>query len=722
MTGEDERSARGWSSLFTDAGVITQEAAQVSLRPRRMAYLIEIGNDQHFRRAVSYATTEWGGVSHPIVPVRKGGRIDGLWSQVCEVLDVEVLIDFAGLATDIREKVSATLGLQVTDPSLFDRGMEPGIHTMVATPPGSLDRRGVLTASPDAGLLTAVALGIIPEDQDEIWAQSGAVYQRQHSLVGLLSAQLYDQASSIGLTAEQLPTFHAEGVFSGAFFIFSARRTSVSRALYFWNMRTLCNRFGREHDRFIILPPEAFQDAEVIDRLKVFLGRKRQTSPNFVILSEDRETALTLGVSAGFVESKDTKLRWHFAGKQGSSSFDPMSFLPNLHPAAFVMGKRREGRTRTVVLPVTRPKTTLHVESPAELNMSIHGYLRLDVRGVSAWSWPRSDEVAKLIHRNAVAVDEGFSLLTSPNSVYQFDLSVPEPQEVCSAFLRDRGWSWTLSDKGKYAASLVEAHGLGSLSIVSSSQTLDVVAALASTSRIKAEQLLERTVASKASAGELGEIVSQILPYGVRRWLTVSELSGELQRKKSQVLPTLTELLELGLVQRGLEFDCPTCGLSTFFGTDRAQDRLRCPGCRAEGALLGPSRSEPVWAYSLNSLLDRTWDQNCLDHVLLLRWLKENGRIVWGAPGADVRKGDRQKEVDLLALSHGELQIAEMKPPGAFTPEVITQRVKLAEELGARRLLLASLETWPANQVRAAQELAAERLIVEVIDRGQLVT
>lgn len=705
-----------------DAGIITQEIAQVSLRPRRIAYLIEVGNDQQLRRSISYATTEWGGIAHPIVPVRKGGRIDGLWIQVCEVLDVEVLIDFAGLAADTRDKVSGSLRLPITDATHFGSGMEPGIHTMVAVAPGSLDRRGILTASPDADLLAAVALGIIPDDQAEIWAQSSAVYQRQHSFVGLLSAQLYDQGSSIGLTTEQLPTFQAEGVFSGAFFIFSWRRTTVSRALYFWNMRTLCNRLGREPDRFVILPPGAFEDVEVIDRLKVYLGRKQQTSPTFVILSEDKETARALGLSARFVESKDKKLRWHFAGKKRSSGFDPMSFLPNLHPAAFVMGRRRDGRTRTVVLPVTRPITTLHVESPTDLNLSIHGYLRLDVRGVAAWSWPRSDEVAKLIHSNAIAVDEGISLLTSPNSVYQFNFNSLEPQDVCTAFLRERGWSWTLSDKGKYAAALVDAHDLSALSILSGSETLEVIAALSSTSRVKAEQLLERTVARKASAAELAEVVSQILPYGIRRWLTANELGGELQRKKGQVLPTLTNLLELGLVQRGLEFDCPTCGLSTFFETEGAQDPVRCPGCRAEGPLLGPSRAEPVWAYSLNSLLDRTWDQNCLDHVLLLRWLQENDRIVWGAPGANVRKGDQQKEVDLLALSHGELQIAEMKPPGAFVPNVISQRVRLAEHLGARRLFLASLEPWSANQVRTAQELATERLIVEVIDHRQLIT
>lgn len=685
-----------------------------------MAYLIEVGNDQQLRRAISYATTEWGGISHPIVPVRKGGKIDGLWSQVCEVLDVEVLIDFAALPGDLREKVSATLGLRVTDPTHFKRGMEPGIHTMVAVPPGSLDRRGILTAAPDGGLLAAVALGIIPDDQAEIWAQSGAVYQRQHSLVGLLSAQLYDQASSIGLTAEQLPTFHAEGVFSGAFFIFSARRTTVSRALYFWNMRTLCNRFGWEPDRFIILPPEAFTDAEVIDRLRVYLGRKQQTAPNFVILSEDKETALSLGVSAGFAESKDKKLRWHFAGKQDADGFDPMSFLPNLHPAAFVMGKRRDGRTRTVVLPVTRPKTTLHVESPADLNSSIHGYLRLDVRGVSAWWWPRSDEVAKLIHPNAVAVDEGFSLLTSPNSVYQFDFDVPAAQDVCSAFLRERGWNWTYSDKGKYAAALIEAHGLPRLDVLAQQQTLDVVGALASTSRLKAEQLLERTVRKSVTSEDLELVVSQILPYGVRRWLTAGDLAGELKKKKVVVLQTLSELLDLGLVHRGLEFDCDRCGLSTFLPIEEVEDRVRCPGCRAERALLGPKRGEPVWAYSLNSLLDRAWDQDCLDHVLLLRWLWENDRIVWGAPGADVKMEGRQNEVDLLGVSHSELQIGEMKPPHAFTDEVVKQRSQLARGLGARRLILASIVPWSREQLTASREWGTDDLIVEVIDSSQL--
>lgn len=703
-----------------EARPVAHEVAQVAIRPRRLAYLITAGDERQMRRAISYATTEWGGISHPIVPVRKGGAIDGLWRQVCADLDVDVVVDFAGLSTALRQQIGVDLSATVADPLFFDRGYEPGIHTMVAVDPGSLDQLGLLTAGPDSSLLAAAALGIIPPEQEEMWAQSGALFRPEHSLSGLLGAQLYDRGSSIGLTSEQLPTFQAQGFFSGAFIVICFRRFTVRRAVFFWNMRALCARFGWEPDRIVLMPPDAFSDAETIQRLQVYLKQKKRTSPNFILFSESPEGARALGTSAGFREPADKKLNWPLVGQVETDVFDPLTFLPNIHPAEFVLGKRRDGKTRDVPLAVTRPKSTLYVQSPTKFNTSIGGRICLDVRGVSAWTWPRSNEVAKLIHRDATAVEEGFSLVTSPSGTYRFEFEVPEPADVCTAFLRERGWTWSHSDKGRYAAALIDAHGLEELSILTRQRTLDVVSALASTSRPKAEQLLKRTVGQAVSPKELERVVSQILPYGVRRWMAAGDLAGELKIKKRELLPTLTALLQLGLVERALEFDCQTCGLSTFVPIEDARDRVRCPGCRAEDALVGPARGEPVWAYSLNSLLDRTWEQNCLDHVVLVRWLWESNRVVWGSPGADVKHQGRQKEVDVLALSHTELLIAEMKPAHSFTDDVITERLRLAKALGAQRLILSSLDAWPTQRLAEVREWPSDDLILEVVDGSNL--
>jgi ribosomal protein S27AE len=674
------------------------------------------------RAAISYATTEWGGISQPIVPVRKGGAIDGLWRQVCSTLEVEVLIDYGGLARDLKSRIEDTLSATIIDPTHFDPGPEPGIHTMVAIDPGSLDRFGLLTAGADASLLEAAAIGTIPPSQEDIWAQSGSVLVRDFSENALLGAQLSNQGCSIGLTWEQLPTFQAEGWFQGAFIIFSYNRFSVRRALFFWNMRALCNRFGSDPDRVVLLPSRAFRDAETMERLKYFLMHKKRTTPNFILVSENAKAARAIGISGGFKEAPDKKLNWPLFGEVEQDSFDPLTFLPNIHPAEFLLGRRRQGKTRDVALSVARPKSTLYVESPTTFNTSIGGNIRVDVRGVSAWAWPRSNQVAKLISPNAIAVDEGISLLASPSSTYRFDLAVPDPADVCTAFLEGRGWSWSYSDKGKYASALIATHGLERLMPLSRKSSLDVVAALASTSRPKAEQLLERAVGDAVDPKELDRIVSRILPYGVRRWLTANELAGDLQIRKHSLLPVLSDLLELGLVERALNFDCDTCGLNTFVPLADAKDRLRCPGCGSEHPLVGPSRAEPIWAYALNSLLDRTWDQNCLDHVLLTRWLSANGRIVWAVPGADVKGPNSEREVDVLALSHAELQVAEMKPPHAFTDEVIRGRIHLAKALGARRLILASLEPWSVEDIERAQKRSSEQLFVEVLDGSSLVT
>ncbi len=61
--------------------------------PARVAYLIQIGSEQGFRRAAEEACTRWGGATEPIVPVRTKGRIDRFWSQVVELSNVDGLVN-----------------------------------------------------------------------------------------------------------------------------------------------------------------------------------------------------------------------------------------------------------------------------------------------------------------------------------------------------------------------------------------------------------------------------------------------------------------------------------------------------------------------------------------------------------------------------------------------------------------------------------------------------
>jgi hypothetical protein len=46
---------------------IEQSVASVGARLRRLGYVVRDGNNEQVVRAVTYATTEWRGIGHPIL-------------------------------------------------------------------------------------------------------------------------------------------------------------------------------------------------------------------------------------------------------------------------------------------------------------------------------------------------------------------------------------------------------------------------------------------------------------------------------------------------------------------------------------------------------------------------------------------------------------------------------------------------------------------------------
>jgi hypothetical protein len=53
----------------------------VDLRPLRLADLIHAGSVGEFVAAVAEATSRWGGIREPIIPVRDDGTLDERWRR-----------------------------------------------------------------------------------------------------------------------------------------------------------------------------------------------------------------------------------------------------------------------------------------------------------------------------------------------------------------------------------------------------------------------------------------------------------------------------------------------------------------------------------------------------------------------------------------------------------------------------------------------------------------
>ena len=114
-------------------------------------------------------------------------------------------------------------------------------------------------------------------------------------------------------------------------------------------------------------------------------------------------------------------------------------------------------------------------------------------------------------------------------------------------------------------------------------------------------------------------------------------------------------------------------------------------------------------AYALNSLLDRALDQDCLGHVLVQEWMASANVVTYGVPGANVDRSDgsAHREVDVLGVSHESVVVAEVKNAvTGFDDESVKSSAKLARDLAADKLVLATMTDWPAPDKDRVQQTA----------------
>ena len=93
---------------------------RAAVLPSRAAYLVPAGDREAFVVAVREACTRWAGATEPIVPVRAGGKVDGRWTQVVELGNVDGLVS-VNLSSTIAEQVASRLGLPVIDIARIDQ-------------------------------------------------------------------------------------------------------------------------------------------------------------------------------------------------------------------------------------------------------------------------------------------------------------------------------------------------------------------------------------------------------------------------------------------------------------------------------------------------------------------------------------------------------------------------------------------------------------------------
>lgn len=92
---------------------VGQQVLHLDVRPKRAAFLFRSGSKFGFRAAVERASSRWGGIQEPILPVPPGGRIKAAWKQISDALAPDIAFDVSGLSDAARRHAAQQLAVDV---------------------------------------------------------------------------------------------------------------------------------------------------------------------------------------------------------------------------------------------------------------------------------------------------------------------------------------------------------------------------------------------------------------------------------------------------------------------------------------------------------------------------------------------------------------------------------------------------------------------------------
>jgi hypothetical protein len=634
--------------------------------------------------------------------------------QFAEILRPEILIDYVGIDDRLKRQLASDLDASVIEPPQTGRP-EPGVHATVVHGRDSLRGRTIFLPKAEASFPEMLALGWIPPEWRAPWEATGAAIREYETLEEFVTAQVGAKPSPISLTRAATGAYEASGFLGGPVIVFSGRMTPWD-LLTFWNVRAATvTTFGRVHVLYVPLQRLADPILGVILR---DLSLQQLSVPDVVFHGRDTEEIKAAADALGFEEGTGgVKFTFAHPVRPRDLASNPFTYRLNLDPRTWVLVDRKDGVRTPVSVNLTRPRLVVRSEVGVPLQ-PFAGLVRIDLQEIPTLQWPASTSVGRLIHPDATFGRQGLSFLETPSRLVDKTLRVPSAEQVASALLADRGVDWHISDKGRYGQSLISRVGpVARLESLRSPESIQTVVALASMRRTRATRMLQDAGVS-ADDSLVEGFLRDLLPE--QRWRTAGEVAGELGARRDRIVRRLTQLVRDGLVHRGLGFRCSRCTLRSVIPMERVSDEVACEGCGVRSPITGPGDSEPELRYALNSLFDRVVEQDCLGHLLSLPLVERWHSAEWSIPGALVQSADPalNREVDILAVSRQRLIMGEVKATSsAFTTDEVADNLRLAERIGAKLLILASLDDWSDNRKSSAHD-AGEAAGVETVCYG----
>jgi hypothetical protein len=479
----------------------------------------------------------------------------------------------------------------------------------------------------------------------------------------------------------------------------------------FWNYRALRPR--HRGTVTVIARQAALRQPETQRRLVEAVSATASSTPmcvfNGLAVGDNnlRSTAEILGFKV-IADIKEWKER-HYRREEPAE----LTAVINYPLASFWMGDRYTGTGRDILAVTHRPRWQARIESPLPWRYpeALEGLVSARIAS-QAVTGPRTDAVAALYQEHGRWRSGGVRIFTRAERTYHLSIGMPQPAEVLTAALGDRGQRFSVSDKGREIDGILAASQ--DLGLFRRPAFHAVTAALTPHPSPRIEHALQQLADQIAHNPELAIATEQLRDVTARargKPLTLKELANhqavrEQGLTRADVSAVLADMLARGLAMWGFERHCNLCGLAELVALTTAAAVPQCTGCGRDAGYTNRD-GEPVLHYALSSLLQRVSRNAGLAPLAAAAALRQDSYYV--VPGATIPDGERDAETDLLGWKDYRLLVGEAKAAASlFKAHDIERDIKGAASIGATTYLITCPEALPAEIIDKATTAAAE--------------
>lgn len=686
--------------LLPDRTIEGPTRVTATVRPQRVAFLVDPAASESALAAIESACLTWGGIHDFLIPCTPGGRPDPVWISILDKYDPDVLLDLVGVEETFREEqqegtrnrylerwersaetmeiVGATVfaslrrwkRTRTTNTHRYAINLHPLAGEPLALPlafrwghlhPRPMDPNLILTQSYQSGAIRDfVDLNELnPQELHQADLQSLAVSTpplvhhllRQPLPAGNGSLITLPALTRIGLPPCKEPGYYIEAPphpeheqSEEAFFRKIAvvgLPSSIDDLCLAWNLRA-----QRANHQFFPqwINPEWIQQHETLQSLHWGLNWERQG-----VFNDEASRTLHL-VSASLTVAELREL---------APQLDvPLAFHDRQSLDCFFSRDFRIGLDSIVVANFLHGRADIPIPNYSELGdwdfwerlgsaYEIDGYEPPPLaRSHMPWHGP----IARLANDGTAGFID--IPLTAPSSLWT--LFAGSAWDIAHAAAKQVGYSFAISEKGRRALAVMRLlHDEFGLRLIASSRVFSLIETMSQTVRRQAVQQavrqgLDRLNIAALQAQDEEDLTSAIwadVTHGGqfdRQHLTWDQVRNTIgvDIPRDQFEQVLEWLIEHRILFQGYQFQCPSCGINRWNSINHLSDVQVCEGC-------GDTSRKPIttnqlnWRYRLNETLAQSVEQGVLPHLLaanrMLAWrVDQRGPLFGLLPGVQL--------------------------------------------------------------------------------------